>query len=180
MLATQDLYQSAIRFAAEKHMGQTITGSELPYVMHLSNVAMEIMMIFQRKDKNQFDIRFAIQLALLHDTIEDTDTTFEELKQNFGMDIAVAVMALTKNEELPKEQRMPDPIRRIKKLGKEVWAVKLADRITNMQKPPDSWSREKKSEYLEEAQMIYEELNDGNKILADRLRKKMDEYQRYI
>jgi guanosine-3',5'-bis(diphosphate) 3'-pyrophosphohydrolase len=180
MTSTQDLYQNAIRFAAEKHKGQTVKESELPYVVHLSNVSMEIMMMTLQDEKSAFDLSFAVQVALLHDTIEDTDTSFEEIKEYFGPEIAEAVMALTKNEALPTEQRMPDTISRVKKLRKEVWAVKLADRITNLQMPPDSWSPEKRRAYLADAHMIYEELHEGNAILAERLRIKMEEYKKFL
>ncbi|MCK7539411.1 MAG: hypothetical protein MZV63_55150 [Marinilabiliales bacterium] len=80
---------------------------------------------------------FAIQTALLHDTIEDTATTRAELEERFGEDIAEAVWALTKDPKLLKDYRLTDvPWRRSGNAGKEVWAVKLADRITNLQKPP--------------------------------------------
>ena len=80
-----------------------------------------------------FDIAF--QIALLHDTVEDTATTPDELTTQFGHDIAEGVVALTKNTALPKSEAMPDSLRRIKTLRKEVWAVKLGDRISNLQAP---------------------------------------------
>ena len=55
-----------------------------------------------------FDTGFAIQVALLHDTIEDTSATFEELATRFELNVAYAVAALTKNEDLPKDQQMQD------------------------------------------------------------------------
>jgi (p)ppGpp synthase/HD superfamily hydrolase len=180
MTSVQDLYQNAIRFAAEKHGQQTIHGLELPYIVHLSNVAMEIMMMSLQGGNDMFDLPFAVQVALLHDTIEDTNTTYDVLKQHFGIDIADAVMAMTKNESLSKEQRMPDTISRIKELRKEVWAVKLADRITNMQKPPAIWSQDKRKEYLNEAQLIYNELGEGNEFLAERLKGLIKSYVKYL
>jgi len=109
-------------FAAIKHNGQVIPGSEhLPYIVHVSNVAMEILMAFT--DKQDFDLDFAVQVALLHDTLEDTSTTFEELEGRFGSEIAVAVAALSKNDALPKKERMLDCLTRIQKLRKEVRAV---------------------------------------------------------
>lgn len=180
MNSVQDLYQNAIRFAAEKHSGQTITGSDLPYLIHVSNVAMEIMVMTLQGEKDSFDLPFAVQVALLHDTIEDTNTTYDEIKQHFGTDIADAVLAMTKNEELSKEQRMADTISRIKKLRKEVWAVKLADRIANMQKPPAVWSQDKRKEYLDEAQLIYNELGERNEFLAKRLKGLIESYAKYF
>jgi len=95
---------------------------------------MEVLMA--NANTEDFNVALAIQAALLHDTIEDTDTTFSEVEENFGTAVANAVLALTKNESLPKEEQMMDSLKRIKKLPYDVWAVKMADRITNLQKPP--------------------------------------------
>lgn len=179
-MKTQTLYQEAIKFATEKHVqqGQNIPGTDLPYVVHLSNVAMEILIAsFNSAD---FNLEFALPLALLHDTLEDTSTSYEELQEKFGNDIAEAVSALSKNKDIPKEQRMADSLNRIKKLKKEVWAVKLADRITNMQKPPDFWDNPKRVKYKSEAEIILNELAEGNNYLAERLKMKIEEYKFYI
>src|SRR5690606_11363187 len=119
-------------------------------LVHLSNVAMEILMA--GKHTPDFDTGFAVQVALLHDTLEDTETSMAELEQYFDKKIAEAVNALTKNDDLPKEEKMSDSLTRIKSQPKEVWAVKLADRITNLQKPPDHWDSEKRMKYKMEAQ----------------------------
>ena len=176
----QTLYQTAIKFATAKHLAknQNVPGTDLPYVVHLSNVAMEVLMANAHTEN--FNVALAIQVALLHDTIEDTDTTFAEVEQNFGIEVANAVLALTKNQALPKEQQMMDSLMRIKKLPVEVWAVKLADRITNLQPPPSHWDNEKKKKYRTEAQFILDELGTGNLFLADRLKEKILEYEKYI
>ena len=75
---------------------------------------------------------------------EDTSTKIEELENKFGIDIAEAVSALTKNKELPRDKQMQDSLTRIQYLQSEVWAVKLADRITNLQPPPPNWDLQKK------------------------------------
>jgi len=176
-MITQTLYQKAIVFAAGKHQetDQKIPGSNLPYVVHLSNVTMEI--IIAASQSANFNLDFAIQVALLHDVLEDTSATFEELKLEFGLDIANAVSALTKNSQLLKEQQMLDSLFRIKKLSAEVWAIKMADRITNLQKPPLHWEKSKKIKYQEEARVILAELKDGNAYLARRLAEKIKEYE---
>src|SRR5690606_33419343 len=86
-----------------------------------------------------FDIGFAVQIALLHDTIEDTSTNFEELENKFGIEIAKAVLALTKNSALPKDEQMQDSLMRIKKLKPEVWAIKLADRRSEERRVGKEW-----------------------------------------
>src|SRR5574343_437981 len=102
---------------------------------------MEIFIAASNSDN--FNLDFAIQVALLHDTIEDTSTDICELENIFGVEIANGVSALTKNSSLPKEQQMQDSLSRIKKLQSEVSAVKLADRITNLQPPPTHWDKQK-------------------------------------
>jgi (p)ppGpp synthase/HD superfamily hydrolase len=54
--------------------------------------------------------------------------------------------------------------------------VKLADRISNLGPPPSDWDQEKISKYKEEAKLIYDNLKDANKFLADRLKQKIDNY----
>lgn len=71
---------------------------------------------------------------------------------------------------------MQDCIRKIKLLQPEVWAVKLADRITNLQPPPLHRNKERKITYREEARLILSELSDGNEYLAKRLEGKIEEY----
>ena len=92
-MQTQSLYQKAIKFAAAQHatQNQTVPGTNLPYVVHLSNVAMEILIASFHTEN--FNPDFAVQVALLHDTLEDTSTTFGELETEFGVDIAKAVGA---------------------------------------------------------------------------------------
>jgi len=176
----QTLYQEAIKFATAKHnaIRQKVPGTNLPYLMHLSNVAMEILIAGSKEPR--FNVAFAVQVALLHDTLEDTLTTFDELKDKFGIRFAQSVSALSKNKNLPKSQQMQDSIDRIKEMQKEVWAVKLADRITNLQKPPARWSLKKKKAYHAEAKIILEELGKGNDYLAKRLEAKITEYEAYF
>ncbi len=176
----QAAYQKAIVFATTKHLekDQRISGTELPYVVHLSNVAMEVLVAFANDP--DFDLGLAVQVALLHDTIEDTSTSFEELENIYGIEVAKAVLALTKDKNLPEDYQMPDSLMRIKKLQKEVWAIKLADRITNLQSPPVHWDRIKKMKYQEEARIILKELHDGNDFLARRLNLAIENYKKYI
>lgn len=175
---TQSRYQKAIRFAGEKHHKQKVPGTNANYLLHLSNVAMEILIASY--NTNNFDRDFAVQVALLHDVLEDTYTVIEELEHYVGKAIAEAVAALSKNIDLPKEIQMQDSIKRIKELQPEVWAVKLADRITNLQPPPPYWDTNKKQKYLDQAKLILKELKGGNQYLEERLEVKIEEYGKYI
>ena len=174
----QTFYQKAIKFAGEKHKDQLVPGTKLNYLLHLSNVAMEI--IIASYNTSNFDTDFAIQVALLHDILEDTDTTFKELESKFGSEVTRSISALSKISNLPKEQQMRDSLNRIKKLQHEVWAVKLADRITNLQLPPIHWDTEKKKNHLGQAKLILKELKYGNDYLAKRLENKIIEYNDYL
>jgi guanosine-3',5'-bis(diphosphate) 3'-pyrophosphohydrolase len=180
IMDVQSFYQKVIKFACYKHLKkkQKVKGTKLPYVVHLSNVAMEIFMAALNTEK--LNLAFAVQVAILHDTIEDTSTSHDEIKDNFGADIADAVLALSKYEYLPKKQQTKDSLIRIKRLSKEVWAVKLADRITNLQPPPTKWSKKKRIKYHKEAKVILKELKEGNEYLAKRLKEKIKEYGNFI
>jgi len=172
---TQELYQKAMKFAGEKHSQQKVPGTNANYLLHISNVTMEVLMAYQ--SEGDFDLNFAVQVAILHDTIEDTTADFEEIKNEFGSSIAVAVQALTKNESLPnKEETMADSLFRINELQKEVGLVKIADRITNLQTPPKHWTKEKIGKYWEEAKLIATTLRGKNPYLHRRLNQKIEDY----
>ncbi len=174
----QDYYQKAINFAGEKHADQKIPGSNTSYMVHLSNVAMEVLEA--SRHSQGFDAQFAVQTALLHDLLEDTSTTFEQIRENFGVNIAKAVLALSKNEQLPASKQIQDSLNRIKSEPKEVWAVKLADRISNMQKPPQHWDKNKINDYKKMAGIILLQLKGGNEYLEHRLLKKIEAYNQYL
>lgn len=176
---TQEIYQKAIKFAGEKHKNQKVPGTQANYLLHISNVAMEVILAY--KMNNEFDINYAIQLALLHDTLEDTKTEFSELVEEFGEKVALGVQALTKNTNLTtKKDSMIDSLHRINQLEKEVGIVKLADRITNLQKPPKHWTKDKIQNYLSEAKLISELLKDKNEYLTNRLQLKIKEYETFF
>ena len=175
---SQEAYIKAYRFAAEKHKGQLVPNTEWSYLAHLSMVSMEVMAALDHE--SDMDENLAVQVAILHDTIEDTDTTYEELQLEFGQPVADGVLAVTKNKDIEKHLQMPDSLKRIKRQPKEIWMVKLADRITNLQPPPSYWTAEKRKKYLDEAKLILAELNSGNALLSKRLNEKIQAYQFYI
>lgn len=181
-MSVWDTYQSTILFAAAAHKDQCLPSSDITYVVHLSNVAMEVIMAHKAADSQSesFDLEMAVRGALLHDTLEDTAVNFEELEKFAGARAASMVAALSKDKTLPKEKKLQDSIERIKKCGiREAAVVKLADRITNLQKPPASWGIDKMKKYREQASEILEKLGYADKFLAERLAAKIDEYRRY-
>ena len=173
-----DLYQKAIKFAAEAHGDQKIPGSNLPYVVHLSNVCMETVAAMVHSKQGDFDL--AMQCALLHDTIEDTAISYDEVFALFGEKVAMGVQALTKNKYLPKSEQMADSLQRILTQSREVRIVKMADRISNLQRPPHYWSKEKRLAYQLEAQLILDQLGGVNVYLEERLEQKIESYVLFI
>ena len=172
---SQEAYLKAHRFAAFAHQGQKIPGPEgLPYIMHPGLVTMEVIAALSAESNLDGDL--AVQCALLHDVIEDTKVSHERLAESFGAAVARGVEALSKNESLPRAERMSDSLARIRAQPREVWMVKLADRICNLQTPPFHWSRSKIAAYQEEARVILSALGEGSVFLARRLEEKIDAY----
>jgi (p)ppGpp synthase/HD superfamily hydrolase len=175
---SQESYIRALDFASDAHRGQLIPGSEQPYDIHLTKVAMEVIAALTHTPEADGD--FAVQCALLHDSLEDTAVTYEQLSMAFGALIAQGVLALTKSDALPKDQKMKDSLTRILQQPQEVAMVKLADRITNMAEPPAFWKAEKRIAYRAEAQEILEALGGANAYLAARLTAKIAAYGQWI
>jgi (p)ppGpp synthase/HD superfamily hydrolase len=170
----QERYLAAYHFAARAHGIQRYPGTEISYIMHLSFVSMEVIAALERE--SGYDGDLAVQCALLHDTLEDTKTTFEALAENFGEAVANGVDALTKTDGLPKPEAMRDSLRRIQELSREVWLVKLADRVTNLQPPPPDWDEEKIDRYRVQAREILASLGEASPYLAARLASKIAAY----
>ncbi|AXH10162.1 phosphohydrolase [Malaciobacter halophilus] len=176
---SQEEYLKALRFAAKAHKEQK-TPYGLPYLTHVTSVAMEVIHASIESKLDDDKANKAISCALLHDVLEDTDMTFDDIFNEFGLDIAEGVEALSKYESLPKKQQMQDSLNRILEQPYEIQLVKLADRITNLQKPPKDWDNEKKKAYLKEAKFILSCLKNSNLYLSARLEKKIEDYNQYI
>jgi (p)ppGpp synthase/HD superfamily hydrolase len=169
-----DLYLRAARFAAAAHHGQKLPGSELPYFVHVAQVAAEVMAGLAVEPAERPDL--ALACALLHDVVEDTRTGLADIEAAFGRDVAAGVSALSKDPALPKDQAMADSLRRIRDQPREVWRVKLADRIVNLEPPPHYWKEAKIAAYREEAARIADVLGDASPYLHARLRARIAGY----
>lgn len=161
----------ALGFAKDAHGTQTIPGSDVPYIAHLMAVSDVLKPCLTAANAG-----LLVPVSLLHDTIEDTSVTHEDLVREFGQAVADGVLALSKNPELPKEERMPDSIRRIQAQPRAIWMVKLADRIVNLQPPPYFWTESKVEAYREEARFILTELGSADEYLARILKQRISEY----
>jgi hypothetical protein len=177
MPLSPDGYQKAIAFAASAHGAQRVPGGELPYVVHLANVAMEVIVA---SAQDAFDVDLAVTCALLHDTLEDTATSKSAIESAFGVQVARGVHALTKDARLPKAEQMRDSLVRIALQPREIAIVKLADRITNLQPPPEQWTLEKRIAYREQAREILGVLGPACAPLARRLAEKIEAYGAFV
>ncbi len=153
----EKLVTRALFFATEKHKNQIMKHpANMPYTAHVTGVMLNAIKLASEVENINYDL--LVCSALLHDTLEDTDTLYEELEAEFGTHVADAVLALSKNPNLSKKDRMKDSIERIKKQPKEVAIVKLADRLFNVRDRVPTWSEEKIEEYKKETKLIFEEL----------------------
>jgi (p)ppGpp synthase/HD superfamily hydrolase len=176
---SQEKYIRALRFAAEALNGQTVPGTDLPYVIHVTMVAMEVIAALAHEDDLDGDL--AVQCALLHDVIEDAGISYEKLAAEFDTNVADGVLALSKTIGIEsKRDQMQDSLKRIKKQPSEIWIVKLADRITNLQPPPGHWSAEKVEKYRKEGQDILIELVEASAYIAERMEKKLQAYPKDV
>jgi guanosine-3',5'-bis(diphosphate) 3'-pyrophosphohydrolase len=173
-----DRYASAVRFAAERHAGQRYPGTDLPYLLHVVTVAAEVQRALVDEPRSDPDL--AVVCALLHDTVEDTDTTAEDIAAAFGEATAAGVLALTKDAGLPPADRMPDSLRRIREQPPEIWMVKLADRIANLAEPPHFWPMDKRRAYLAEGELVAGQLAGVSAWLDRRIRERIARYPTYL
>jgi (p)ppGpp synthase/HD superfamily hydrolase len=119
------LWQRAASFAAWKHRHQIRKDGRTPYIAHPFRVALTVREVFGCEDP------VALAAALLHDTIEDTLTDYDELAEVFGEEIASIVASLTKNMALPDAQREADYDSRLAAADWRARLIKLADVYDN-------------------------------------------------
>lgn len=171
---SQETYLRALHFAARAHGDQRYSGTDLPYLLHVSLVGMEVIAALAAEDGHDGDL--AVACALLHDVLEDTPCTHASLQSTFGARVANGVLALTKDETLPKPDRMPDSLVRLNQQPRSVAMVKLADRITNLQPPPANWTASRIEAYRQQSHQIAATLGWASPYLAARLAAKLVAY----
>lgn len=158
-LIHKDIYRiiDSITFAAGKHRFQTRKDpQQTPYIIHPIGVANNIMTLGKIRDPD------IIIGALLHDTVEDTQTTFEEIGQRFGMRVANFVFELTDDKALPKETRKQLQIEHAPQKSAGAAQIKLADKLYNLtdlaKAPPTDWEKERIDAYFLWAQSVVNQL----------------------
>lgn len=155
---------AALQFAAEKHRDQRRKDIyALPYINHPIALATVLC--------NEADITDpeVIAASLLHDTIEDTDTTAEELERLFGKKISEVVLEVSDDKRLKKSERKRLQIDRAAFLSYEAKLVKLADKICNLRDmdacPPANWDLERRREYFDWAKAVIDRMRETHSAL---------------
>lgn len=120
------LFQSAVSFAARAHRHQLRKDKVTPYFAHPVRVAFTVRNVFDCDDET------ALAIALLHDTIEDTTTDYDDLAHHFGSAVADGVAAVTKNMALPEPIREREYDDRLSRADWRCRLVKLADCYDNL------------------------------------------------
>lgn len=156
----------AAKMCREAHKGQVRKGSGAPYEIHPARIAGQMML---REDATPE----SVAACFLHDTVEDTEVTLDEIRDVFGETVATLVSELTNQftkEAYPKFNRAARhkmEIDRIKSISKEAKVIKLLDRIDNLIDHPkeDGFL----SVYLKESKSLLEAVKEADDFLAQKL-----------
>lgn len=173
-----NIIQRATSFATAKHKGQKRKDGS-PYINHPLRVAKIV-----EKFKKSHEIDQLIAAAILHDTLEDTDTSISELRENFGELITLLVVDLTSDKSrlnvLGKANYLSQKMASSKKFSSWALVIKLADRLDNvsdLKNASEEFAKRYKIQTREILQHIEKnrELSETHKAIIREIRKKLDE-----
>jgi guanosine-3',5'-bis(diphosphate) 3'-pyrophosphohydrolase len=155
------LILQAVQFAAHKHKDQRRKDAKAtPYINHPIALAGVLHTAGGVRDP------VVIAAALLHDTIEDTETTYDELRGAFGPEVADVVVELTDVKFLAKESRKRLQIEKAGHASDRARLVKLADKICNLRdilaSPPAGWSMQRRQKYFDWAKEVVDQIRGVN------------------
>jgi guanosine-3',5'-bis(diphosphate) 3'-pyrophosphohydrolase len=161
------LLLKAIRFSAYKHRDQRRKDvPRSPYINHPIDVASVLWEVGGIRDSA------TLVAAVLHDTIEDTETTPDELRDLFSEEVLSLVLECTDDKNLPKQRRKQLQIEHAPHISKKAKLVKLADKICNLrdlvQSPPHNWSLKRKQEYALWSEKVVAGLRGSNAALEEK------------
>jgi GTP diphosphokinase / guanosine-3',5'-bis(diphosphate) 3'-diphosphatase len=160
----------AAHFAALKHTNHKRKGENAePYINHLAEVAETLAVHSDGQDLN------LVVAGLLHDTLEDTQTTYEELVGGFGRDVADLVKEVTDDKSLPKAERKRLQVENTPHKSARAKMLKIADKLSNLKailnSPPHSWPPERKREYFDWARQVVDGCKGVNRGLEEAFAK---------
>jgi (p)ppGpp synthase/HD superfamily hydrolase len=155
----------AYHFAAARHVHQRRKGEAAePYMNHLTEVAELVAQATRGTDPD------IIVAAVLHDTVEDTATTLEELAAQFGERVANLVAEVTDDKSLSKQTRKDLQVEHAAHASRGAQIIKLADKTSNLRSlaasPPKDWSRERITEYVDWATRVVDACRSADPWLA--------------
>jgi (p)ppGpp synthase/HD superfamily hydrolase len=137
-----DLFR-ALQFAAERHSAQRRKGPGAePYINHLLEVGFLLSDIAQVQDQE------VLIAGVLHDAVEDTETSQSEIAELFGSRVSQLVAAVTDDKSLPKAERKQLVLDHLASADEAVKLIKLADLCSNISSVPTDWPTERIREYL--------------------------------
>ena len=147
------LIEKALEFATEKHKNHKRADEEKsPYIVH--PIAVRHIL----SDVGGVEDAEVLAAALLHDTLEDTPTTREELIENFGQRVCSLVEEVSDDKTLPRLQRKQRQIDHAKKISEGAALIKLGDKISNVtditNTPPTNWDSNRRLEYFDWAEKV--------------------------
>ena len=152
--STFALLLEAASFAARSHRGQLRKDKETPYASHPFRVCLVVRDLFG------FDDPRMLMTALLHDTIEDTTTDFDDVAEKFGAEVASWAAALSKDKRLPEKQREEAYLQALRAAPWQVKVCKLADVFDNLHDMPDS-PKDRRAHQLQRVTQYYEALKQN-------------------
>ncbi|XP_043210293.1 guanosine-3',5'-bis(diphosphate) 3'-pyrophosphohydrolase MESH1-like [Amphibalanus amphitrite] len=166
----------AANFAAIKHKDQRRKDPDkTPYINHPIGVAYILM---DEGDVTDIDV---LQAAILHDTVEDTDTTLDEIQDVFGEKVRSIVAEVTDDKSLPKAERKRLQVEHAASRSHQAKLVKLADKLYNLRDlcrtTPEGWDEQRVAEYFQWAARVVRGLRGTNRPLEERLERLFKERQ---
>lgn len=161
---------SAAEFAAAKHRDQRRKGkSARPYIGHCIEVARIIA------DVGNVDDPEILAAALLHDTVEDTETVPEEIRAQFGRNIESLVAEVTDDKKLLDTERKRLQVVNAPHKSSGAKLIKLADKTSNVREigadPPTSWDVDRRLKYFAWAEEVVNALGEVNSAMEKRFRE---------
>lgn len=173
------LLLAATHFAAQKHTAQRRRDSaKTPYINHPVAVAELLTRVGGVEDP------ITLAAALLHDTVEDTDTTPEEIDAVFGPEIGRVVAEVTDDKSLAKEERKRLQIEHAAELSHRARLIKLADKSCNVgdigPDEPQGWSRERKLEYFDWCERVVARIRGTHAGLEEHFLKVVEAQRRRV
>ena len=141
------MIEEAAEFAREAHRGMFRKGTEIPYIVHPIETAVIVASFTDDEE--------VIAAALLHDVVEDTDVTGEELEHRFGPRVAGLVMAESEDKSRSWQERKAATLRHLESACRDVKILALGDKLSNI--------RSTASDYLVHGDRVFLRFNEKKK-----------------